>query len=474
MISGATEALWQSCWNNGFWILGVRNPKGWDVDWGKLPDLAAVILFASAFAAVARRSRAPVSALWLTGWLMIAVHFATAAFAPLNSQAGAIATFISVCALVWAGMLFNWASEPDRAKRSSFWMLLTMMGANTFYLVLIAFDPKNSLALTLAAVTLGALPLALALIGIRGKSHPLRWATVAFYCMLSVFLLAFQDQPVTGRLLAENGVLFTVYFACCVHFWFAYRRPTAGAFVTIAGFFTWASSFIIAPSINTFLPALHLENEVWNLPKYIVAVGMILLLLEEQIEHNQYLALHDELTGLPNRRLFQDRLNNALERARRTGAKTALLLVDLDHFKQVNDTHGHHAGDRVLEHVGRVFLSRVRRSDTVARTGGDEFAVILDEPVSRIVAEHVAQSLVELLDEPFILLDRTIPIGASIGIALFPDDATDAEGLCISADLQMYDYKHKRGSGNGINLSRPIPVASFTAVDTRQRLQGFE
>ena len=79
---------------------------------------------------------------------------------------------------------------------------------------------------------------------------------------------------------------------------------------------------------------------------------MILLLLEEQIEHNQYLALHDELTGLPNRRLFQDRLNSALERARRTGTKTALLLVDLDHFKQVNDTFGHHAGDRVLEHVG--------------------------------------------------------------------------------------------------------------------------
>jgi diguanylate cyclase len=165
-------------------------------------------------------------------------------------------------------------------------------------------------------------------------------------------------------------------------------------------------------------------------------------------------------------------LNSALERARRTSTNTALLLVDLDHFKQVNDTFGHHAGDRVLEHVGNVFLSRVRRTDTVARTGGDEFAVILDEPVCRADAERVAESLVTLLDEPFYLGDRKIPIGASIGIALFPDDASDAEGLCIAADLQMYDYKNRHATP--INPMRPFPVASFTAVDTRQRLQNAD
>ena len=442
------------------------------MDWGKLPDLAAVILFASAFAAVARRSRAPVSKLWLTGWLMITLHFASAAFATLRNSTGLVASFVSITALAWAGMLFNWASEPDRTKRSSFWMLITMMGANCYYFGLLAFDPNNGWARTAAAATLGVLPLSLALIGVRGKNHPLRWATVSFYCMLSVFLLAFQDRPVIGTLLAVHAVLFTVYIGCCVHFLFAYRRGTAGAFVTIAGFFFWAAGFVIAPSISFLLPGIHLENEVWNLPKYIVAVGMILLLLEEQIEHNQYLALHDELTGLPNRRLFQDRLNSALERARRTGTNTALLLVDLDHFKAVNDTFGHHAGDRVLEHVGSVFMARVRRSDTVARTGGDEFAVILDEPVSRADAERVAHLLVSMLDEPFFLGDRKIPIGASIGIAVFPEDASDAEGLCIAADLQMYDYKHRNAVP--INPTRPIPVASFTAVDTRQRLRSAE
>ena len=169
-------------------------------------------------------------------------------------------------------------------------------------------------------------------------------------------------------------MLFTIYFGCCLHFWYAYRRATTGAFITIAGFLAWAAVFVVAPGMNIFLPNLRLESEVWNLPKYVVAVGMILLLLEDQIEHNKYLALHDELTGLPNRRLFQDRLASALERARRTGSQTALLLVDLDQFKQVNDALGHHAGDQLLERVGRVFSARVRRSDTVARTGGDEFS----------------------------------------------------------------------------------------------------
>lgn len=442
------------------------------MDWGKLPDLAAVILFASAFATVARRSRMPVSKFWLTGWLMIALHFAAALFASVSGETGLVAGFISLSSLVWAGMLFNWAAEPGRTNGSSLWILLAMMGANSYYLALIAFDPAERTARIVSAVTLGALPLTLAFIGIRGKKHPLRWATVALYGVLSVYLLVFQHQPGNGELLAVNGLLFTVFFSCCVHFWLACRRRTAGALVTIAGFFSWSAVFIIAPGIKSYLPSLQFESEVWNLPLYIVAIGMILLVLEEQIEHNQYLALHDELTGLPNRRLFHDRLNSALERARRTGAKTALLLVDLDRFKQVNDTYGHHAGDCVLKHVGNLFLARVRRSDTVARTGGDEFAVILDEPVTRTDAEHVAHSLVDLLNEPLLFGNQTMRVGASIGMALYPDDAVDAEGLCIAADLQMYDAKHRNGSV--IDPARPIPVAAFGAFDAQHRLQRAE
>ena len=432
------------------------------MDWGKLPDLAAVALLAGAFAAVARRSRAPASALWLTGWVMIALHFAAFIFVPATGLFGEIAAFIGVAALTWAGILFMWASVPYRKNLSSRWMLAILLGTNTLYIGIISMSPAPSWALTPAAALLGALPLALALLNVRRDNHPLRWTTVALYCSLSVFLLAFQYRPGNGLDLALNAVLFTVYFSCCIHFWFAYNRATSGAFITITGFLAWAAVFLVA-SISAFLPHLRLESEIWNLPKYVVAFGMILLLLEEQIEHNQYLALHDELTGLPNRRLFQDRLASALERARRTGTQTALLLVDLDQFKQVNDTLGHHVGDLLLKRVGEVFSSRVRRSDTVARTGGDEFSVILDEPTNREEAVNVGTSLIELLNEPFELGDHAMRIGASVGIAVFPEDASDAEGLCIAADLRMYDFKN--GNGRHGDPTRPRMPASLSPIE---------
>jgi len=266
---------------------------------------------------------------------------------------------------------------------------------------------------------------------------------VTLYGSLSAFLLVLQSQPVFNVIIAVNAVLFTVYLGCCIHFYYAYRRGTAGAFVTIAGFMAWASVFVAGPLMLTFWPQISVQTEVWNLPKYLVAVGMILLLLEDQIDHNKHLALHDHLTGLPNRRLYLDRLSSALERARRAETSAAVLVIDLDRFKQVNDTLGHHMGDLVLQRVAAIFSSRVRRSDTVARTGGDEFSVILEEPTSFKDASLVGRSLIKLLDAPLDLGDLSVQIGASVGVAIFPEDAQDSEALGIVADLRMYDAKHE-------------------------------
>jgi diguanylate cyclase (GGDEF)-like protein len=411
-------------------------------DWTKLPDVAAVTLLTCAFASVARRNPTPVSGLWLTGWIMIAAHFCAAIFVPAPGFLGTLANIISVCALVWAAILFKSASVPYRSRRSSSWMLRSLLGAYTLYIGLLISDSTPAWALNAAAILIGVLPLSVALAALRKFSHPLRWVTVSLSCMLSMFLLAYQNRA-GGADTALNALLFVVYFGCAIHFWFAYKRGTTGAFITIAGFFLWASVFVVGQIMSVYFPDVHIEGEVWNLPKYVVAVGMILLQLEDQIEHNKYLALHDELTGLPNRRLFQDRLTSAIERARRTDTRTALLLVDLNRFKQVNDTLGHHVGDLLLQRVAEIFTARVRRSDTVARTGGDEFSVILEEPTSREDAESVAQSLMELLDQPLHLQGNLVRTGASIGLAFFPEDARDMETLCIAADLKMYDAKRK-------------------------------
>lgn len=428
------------------------------INWGALPDLAAVGLLVGAFLSVARKNQTHVSKIWLTGWLMIALHFFAALFVNAPGAPGEIANIVVLSALTWAGLLFMWASVPYRQEKSSRWILAVLLSTNTLYISLFVLGPVPAWQMYAGALLFGSLPLTIALSTVRRFDSALRWTVIGLYLLLSIYLCLFQLRPGNGSELALNGVLFTVYLGCCIHFWFAYRRGTAGAFITIAGFLAWAFVFLVAPLMAAFLPATHPEGEVWNLPKYLVAVGMILLLLEDQIEHNQHLALHDHLTGLPNRRLYQDRLASALERARRSEAQAALLVIDLDRFKQVNDTLGHHVGDLVLQKVATLFASRVRRSDTVARTGGDEFSIILEEPTSREEATHVGRSLIQLLNEPLELGEHVVRIGASVGIAIYPGDAHEMESLCVAADLRMYDAKH---FGNELcepdtSLARPI------------------
>jgi diguanylate cyclase (GGDEF)-like protein len=421
---------------------------------------------------VARRGQTTASRHWLTGWVLIALYFAAFVFISTPGIWGTLALDIGLASLTSAGVLFMWASVPYRTERSSRWMLFSVLFTNALYIVLITSDQAPPWALNSAAVLFGTAPLAIALTARRDFTHLLRWLLVGINCVLAVFLLAVQNRPGNGPLLASNAVLFTVYFGCCLHVWYNYRgRGSAGSLITIAGFLGWSAVFVFAPLATVFLPNAQIESEVWNLPKYVVAVGMILLLLEDQIEHNKYLALHDELTGLPNRRLFLDRLAISLERARRMESKAALLVIDLNHFKQVNDTLGHHIGDLLLRKVSDIFQSRVRRSDTVARTGGDEFSLILEEPTNRSNAKWVAKSLMEMLEQPLQVGDHTLKVGASIGVAVFPDDATDIEALCIAADLRMYDDK---------NVSREtdaerIPVRSEPLPEFRSKEdEGFK
>jgi len=407
-----------------------------------LPDLMTIALLACAFASVARGSKNLVSGLWLRGWLMIVLHFAALVCLSAPGFLGVLVSVVVLASLVWAGHLFMYAAVPYREERSSRVMFGTFLATNTAYILALQLGPSAAWALTPLAALFGLGPLAVALSTKRHFSLPLRWASVSLHVLLSIYLLAVQHRPSNGGDLAVNAVLCTVYLGCCINFFSAYRRATAGAFVTIAGFFAWSMVFVVSPLMAAFRPLVHVESEVWNLPKFVVAVGMILLLLEDQIEHNKHLALHDVLTGLPNRRLFQDRLAHTIERARRTGTLAALMVIDLDRFKQVNDTLGHHVGDLLLQYVGSAFSSRVRRSDTVARTGGDEFSVILGEPINREGAEGVGLSLLELLEEIIELEKHKVNVGASLGIAIFPTDASDLEGLCIVADQRMYVSKN--------------------------------
>ena len=166
--------------------------------------------------------------------------------------------------------------------------------------------------------------------------------------------------------------------------------------------------------------------------------------IEERIRR---MAHHDSLTGLPNRNLLHDRMDQAAARVRRHGGKLAILFIDLDKFKPVNDLYGHKVGDALLAQVADVLQKSVRHSDTVARIGGDEFAIVLEEISNPRQATKIAAKIVQHLATPLQVLEQTCHVGASIGIALFPDDGDSLEDVVKAADQAMYRVKNSGRNG---------------------------
>ncbi|MEO7852985.1 MAG: GGDEF domain-containing protein [Rubrivivax sp.] len=170
----------------------------------------------------------------------------------------------------------------------------------------------------------------------------------------------------------------------------------------------------------------------------------------------------DALTGTPNRELMRDRLDQAIALARRHGALTAVLFIDLDDFKTINDTLGHGAGDEVLQLTARRLEAVVRESDTVSRHGGDEFLVLLAEVQQPADAQTIATKMLAALSEPCVVRTKTLRLSASIGIALYPDDGAHAATLIGHADAAM--YRVKRRGGDGFERYDEVGVTDHSAV----------
>lgn len=189
--------------------------------------------------------------------------------------------------------------------------------------------------------------------------------------------------------------------------------------------------------VQTTLAPVRMEDRIIGL------VGVNIDITERKLaeEKARQLADHDALTGLPNRRLFQERLEQALSAAQRRGRPLAVIALDLDDFKGVNDTLGHDAGDRLLCEVARRLVRDCRRSDTVARLGGDELAILLEDLAQADDAAIVARKILAGLDEPFRDGNRELRASASIGLAVFPEHARTSDAMLKAADLALYRAK---------------------------------
>jgi diguanylate cyclase (GGDEF)-like protein len=229
-------------------------------------------------------------------------------------------------------------------------------------------------------------------------------------------------------------------------------RFSAGAttvLVLLASIVSIASDFKEFTQVELHAPYLEvLHVQVTTLSLAVCGLLVTAALAERRDSEMRLdrLANHDPLTGLPNRTYFQMYLEHALSQCSRKGGQVSLMFIDLDRFKHINDSRGHEIGDEVLRIVADRLGDALRGDDFVARLGGDEFAVVMSHPKTLRAARRVAMKLIETLNQPFKIDNHSYTVSASIGISVYPDDASDANTLLRQADMAMYRAKLKRSS----------------------------
>jgi diguanylate cyclase len=402
-----------------------------------LPDLFALTILIAILLVLRQRHRQEQVDMWLLGLFFTLVEAVAHIFYSPNGLPNRTLHVIVMNCYLLAGVVWVWASGDQRRP----------LGDRLLYLSLNALPllAMNTLYGMHIFKSSAFLPCVVAGIMISG--------TTAFYMRRSWKLAVLQicGWLAVGMLVYNGRFREAVYWSlCCVYsvaaFNFRKRLPrkSTGRLAILTGFFIWAAFFLVHPLIVQYRTYADIASHVWNMQKSLISIGMILVMLEEQVSSNRWLALHDELTGLPNRRSFEDGLASALDLARRSNGSLAVFLLDLNGFKQINDSLGHHAGDQVLCEVSKNLRENVRDFDALARLGGDEFTLIAGLSENQSV-DRLADAVRRAVELPLVVDGNEMSVTASLGIAIYPDDAQDATRLLRIADLRMYTYKQMPG-----------------------------
>jgi diguanylate cyclase (GGDEF)-like protein len=256
---------------------------------------------------------------------------------------------------------------------------------------------------------------------------------------------------------------------------FRSRLPdkTVGKVAIVASMSMLAVCYVMHPWVLQHAEYTAIADELWRMQKFFVSVGMLLVLVENQSARHQYLANHDQLTGIPNRRMLDGQLKSEIEWAQRSGGRLTLVMIDLNGFKPVNDSYGHLAGDHVLSEVAKRLRTHLRATELVARMGGDEFVIVTRAAVSEEAIATMEASVRKWIREPIDWDGKRLWIDGSLGSARFPEDvarwsddvAKDpaeklAGALLRIADMRM--YAHKPSSQQGLaELEMLFPSGSL-------------
>ncbi len=551
-------------------------------------DILILGLLVVLFASIYRKRASARLRCWVIGWILVLVHFAALLVSPASAPGQAVDDCLSVSALLLSGLCFLFSASVIFG--SPFASALVAFGIGVpalFYTNYLIFGGAHQWPLYTAAALGATAGVVMAWRLCRGRSRVWAVVTLAFSAggLWTLFSIA-QHQADRG-ILALLSEIFVTFAAL---YWFDFRRKSTGVLTAILGLVAWAAVFPVGLICDFFVQAGKIPPELWNVPKYFVAFGMIMTLLEDEFlavgratEHYRLLfasnphpmwvhdpetlrilevndaavdhygysreefirmtvsdlrptedvgailreslatnstkltgpwrhrrkdgsyiqvdmashcidfqgrkcsfvlvqdvtdrqqlheqlvhqAHHDLLTGLPNRLLLEDRVQQSLAQAARYGQQAAVLCLDLDRFKHINDNLGHAAGDLCLQHVVKRISARLRAVDTFARTGGDEFVIILGELASKNSAVMVARSILESVNQPIEVDDYSFDVSASIGIAIYPDDGSDPAQLRRFADAAM--YRAKQAGGGQYLLVSAHRNGSFDEVTELER-----
>jgi diguanylate cyclase (GGDEF)-like protein len=404
-----------------------------------LPDLAAMVILMGVLEWLRRKHRDSSVNLWMLALTFILVEALALALLKASPSWSRLAHALALDSYLLAAVTFGWASHEDLLPGTLrvplfFPPALPLLVIATMY-GFSAGTGRTYVCITGLTLIVGIVYL-LTLVRARWR---FRSALAAVHLVLwipMVWMAAFGH--LRGMVYWGLGCL---YLMVAFSFRNRVRRGDIGGIVIISGFIVWAACFFAHPTARDLPFWNQLVSDVWTMQKFFVIIGMMLVLLEDQTRRLADEALHDPLTGLPNRRLFDDRLQQAIERTRRTGRSTAVFIIDLDSFKQINDTHGHRTGDIVLTRAANMLKARLRSVDTLARCGGDEFSVIVNDIPRPGDCETIVETLRSAISSVDLPGGSVAPLRASVGYALFPDDVAEAEELCELADIRMYKDK---------------------------------
>jgi diguanylate cyclase (GGDEF)-like protein len=423
-----------------------------------LPDLFALTILIVILLVLRARHPQKQADLWLLGLFFTLVEAVAHTFYATHGLPNPYLHIIVVDCYLLAGMVFILASGKKEQASKGRGLYLVLNG-----IPLLAINSLYGLHYRLMLPYFAVVAVGL-LIGMVSSIYLKKsWLRSGFH--VGAWLAI-------GFLIKTGDYREAVYWSLsCVYgiaaFNFQRRLPakSTGRLAIVTGFSIWALCFLVHPWVVHYVAFADIASHVWNMQKSLISIGMILVMLEEQVSSNEWLALHDELTGLPNRRSFEDRLSYALDRSRRRNSSVALLMLDLNGFKKINDSMGHYVGDQVLREVGKNLREHVQSFDTLARLGGDEFTMIASDVRGDQSLERLLDDVRLAIERPLMVDGQRMVVTASLGVAIYPDDAKDAAQLLRVADQRMYLLKKKPTLPQRL---RPevMPISGRLTIDT--------